>query len=94
VIARRRWHVNPNLADGLAAEKAFFIDQVGKADLYATEELVAEITRDWDEKMGAREHGRGYSYKHAQLKYPRIAHKITAMRAMIWGKVTHGHDET
>lgn len=89
---RRRWYVNPNLADSLAAERAFFIDQVGKADLYATEQLVAEITRDWHEDMGAREHGRGYSYKHAQLKYPRIANKITAMRAMIWGKVTHGHD--
>ncbi len=89
---RRRWYVNPNLADGLAAEKAFFIDQVGKADLYATERLVAEITRDWHEGMGAREHGRGYSYAHAQLKYPRLAGKMVAMRAMIWGKVTHGHE--
>lgn len=82
---RRNYFVNPTLADALEAGNALFVDQVGKADVYIDRQQVAEIVKDWHEDLPIDKHGATYSYQHAALKYPRIAHKMKAMRAMTWG---------
>lgn len=80
-----RYVVHPPLADALVSGGAVFCDQVGKADIYINRTDVIEIVRHWQETMPLDKHGSSYSYYHAGLKYPRIAHKLRAMRAMTWG---------
>lgn len=85
-MSEPRFHVNPTLADALARGDAYFCDQVGKVDVYIDRACVAQIVRHWEPDMRLEQHGSAISYAHAKLKYPRIAHKLEAMRAMLWGE--------
>ena len=85
-MSEPRYFVHPRLADALATGDAVFCDQVGKVDVYIDRHHVVEIMTDWDADMSMDEFGRTYDYKHAKLKFPRIANKMDAMRQMLWGQ--------
>lgn len=88
-MSEPRFYLSPDLCDKVAIGTIIFCDQVGKADIYLSENLVIEINRHWTEDISQSNFGRGYAYKHAKLKYARIANKITMMRGMIWGRPTN-----
>lgn len=83
-----RFYLSPHLCDKVAQGDVIFCDQVGKADIYVSRQLVIEINCHWTEEISESNFGRGYAYNHAILKYPRVANKLKAMRAMLWGETT------
>lgn len=75
-----RFTLTREAEDSLARGDLLYVEEVADMDLYLTRMQVIVVRR-----VGRELRQNEYQYRTAALRFPRLANKFYAMRAMQWG---------